>query len=113
MLPVFAVATVAVAIYAFVSLLLRVRRNALAKAQAFRRYAAWVITPVIVYALLFGALLALDRLTGIGLLSELLARSFVVAAAFGILVWLVSAMIFGATLLVLKSRGPASAPQTR
>ena len=101
-LPLFEIAMVVVPIYAFVSGLKRVKRNALTKTQAFRRYAAWVISPVIVYTLFVGALLGLDELTGIGLLSEVLARTFFIAGGLGIVVWLVSITVFGTTLLVVK-----------
>ena len=98
-------------IYAFISLFLKAKHSILKKLQAVRYYAGIVIIPIILYALFFFALIGIEELSQIQLVTEGLARTFVVVIGMGLIIWFVSLIAFSVTLVFLQSQ--TSPPNTR
>ena len=98
-------AMLVVPIYAFITFLLRVKRGVEEKPRAIRTYAAIVFIPIILYCLLFLGLVGLENLAQIDLLTEGLARNFVLVIGIGLIIWLLSLFVFILTLAFLRKPG--------
>ena len=102
--PVFEVVMLVLPVYAFITFYRRVKRGVLKKLRALWRYASLVITPIILYVLFIFALVGLEELTHIGVITEGLARSFFILVGLGFTIWLVSILVFGVALVFIKSQ---------
>ena len=98
-------------VYAFIALLRRVKRGMLAKVRAFWYYAGLVVAPVIFYVLFFLALAGIWEIARISLITEGLGRSFLPVTGLGLMIWLVSSIIFGVALAFIKSTAAAPTPR--
>ena len=107
--PVYEILMLSLPVYGFIVLRRRVKHNALAKVRAFLYYTGLSISPVVIYILFFLGLVGLEEVTGTAILTEGLARSVLISIGFGMVVWLVSLIIFGITLTFISSS--ASSPQ--
>ncbi|MGB5895357.1 MAG: hypothetical protein WBG58_14365 [Ignavibacteriaceae bacterium] len=96
---------IVVPIYTFITLLLRVKRGVEEKPRAIRYYAGVVISPIIFYGLFFFGLVGLKEFTQIDLVTEGLARSFIIVIGIGLIIWLVSLIIFSITIAFLRRPG--------
>jgi len=94
-----------VPIYTFITLLLRVKRGVDEKPRAIRFYAGIVISPIILYGLFFFGLIVIEELAKIDLVTEGLARSFFIVIGIGLIIWLVSLIVFSLTLKFLRKLG--------
>ena len=94
-----------VPIYTFITLLLRVKRGVEEKPRAFRFYAGIVISPIILYSVFFFGLIVIEELAQIDLVTEGLARSFFIVIGIGLIIWLVSLIVFSLTLKFLRKLG--------
>ncbi|MGB5850176.1 MAG: hypothetical protein WBH40_16935 [Ignavibacteriaceae bacterium] len=75
------------------------------KFRAIRYFAGIVIIPVILYGLFFFVLVSLEEVAQIDLVTEGLARSFLSVIGIGLIIWLVSLIIFGVTLKIFRKPG--------
>ena len=107
--PIYEILMLSLPVYGFIVLRRRVKHNALAKVRAFLYYTGLSISPVVIYILFFLGLVGLEEVTGTAILTEGLARSVLISIGFGMVVWLVSLIIFGITLTFISSS--ASSPQ--
>jgi hypothetical protein len=101
-IPVFEIVMLVLPVYAFIVLYKKTRKGVLNKAGALWRYAVWLISPVIVYAVLFFGLVGIEEAFDLSVISEGLARSFLILASIGIVIWLVTTLIFAATVCFIK-----------
>ena len=102
--PVFEVVMLVLPVYAFITFYRRVKRGVLKKSRALWRYASLVITPIILNVLFFFALVGFEELTHIGVITEGLARSFLILVGLGLTIWLVSILVFVVALVFIKSQ---------
>lgn len=106
-LQLYGTAMVILPVVAFVSLRKRIRCGGLSKRGAMVRYAAMVVAPIVGYAVAFGLALGAEAVFPLSLLSEEMARSFVLALVLGVLVWLLAMAVFSLGLLFVRtSHGP-------
>jgi hypothetical protein len=92
-------------IYAFITFFFRVKRGVEEKSRAIRYYAGIVISPVILYCLFFWGIVILEEVGQIDLVTEGLAKSFFVVIGIGLIIWLVSLVVFILTLTFLRKAG--------
>lgn len=104
--PVFEMVMLVFPCFAFVVFYRRVQRGVLKKSGALWRYAAWVVAPVIGYALFFFTLVGIEEVTRMSVLTEGLARSFLLLVGMGVAIWLISTLAFVITLLFVKNKLP-------
>lgn len=106
-LQLYGTAMVILPVIAFVSLRKSVRNGGLSKRGALVRYAGMVVAPIAGYAVIVGLLFAAEAAFRLSLLSEEIARSFVLAIVLGVLVWVLAMAIFSLGLLFVRtSHGP-------
>ena len=106
--PVFEVVMLALPVYAFITLYRRVKGGVLKKSRAMWRYASIVIAPIILYVLFFFALVGFEALSHINIITEGLARTIIILIGLGLTIWLVSIIVFGVTLVFIKSQPSSS-----
>ena len=106
--PVYEVFMLVVPVYGFIAFRRRVKQKVLTKARAFLYYTGLVISPVAIYTVLFLGLIGIEEVTKVAIITEGLARSVFILVGFGLVVWLVSMIIFGMTLTFIHSS--ASSP---
>ena len=106
--PVFEVVMLALPVYAFITLYRRVKGGVLKKSRAMWRYASIVIAPIILYVLFFFALVGFEALSHINVITEGLARTILILIGLGLAIWLVSIIVFGVTLVFIKSQPSSS-----
>ena len=106
--PIFEVVMLALPVYGFITFYKRIKRGVLKKSRAFQRYAFLVISPIILYALLFFAMVGFEELTHIDVITEGLARSFLILVGLGLTTWLASILVFAVVLAFIKTP-PSSA----
>ena len=106
--PVYEILMLAVPVYGFIVLRRRVKYRGLAKMRAFLYYTGLVISPVAIYTLFFLCLVGFEEVTGTSIITEGLARGVLISVGMGLVVWLVSLIIFGITLTFIRSS--ASSP---
>lgn len=102
-IPLYELAMLVVPIYGFVALRRRVKRRTLAKLRAFSYYTGLVAAPIALYILFFFSLVAIDNVTQVGVISEGLARTLFLMVGFGLLIWLVSSILFGIVLAFTRN----------
>lgn len=110
--PVFEVVMLALPVYAFITLYRRVKGGVLKKSRAMWRYASIVIAPIILYVLFFFALVGFEALSHINVITEGLARTILILIGLGLTIWLVSIIVFGVTLVFIKSQPSSSSKIT-
>ena len=102
-LQLYGLAMVILPVYAFVSLRKKLRHQHLGKPAALLRYVGLVVAPIVGYACIFALAVGIDELTPYSIVSEEIARSFVLAVVLGALVWLLGTAIFATGLLFMPS----------
>lgn len=102
-LQLYGTAMVILPVVAFVSLRKRIRDGGLSKRGALVRYAAMVVAPIAGYAAAFGLALGGEAIFSLSVVSEELARSFVLAVVLGMLVWLLAIAVFSLGLLFVRT----------
>lgn len=108
--PVYEVAMLVVAGYFFITLLRRVKHQGLTKTRALWYYLGWVMSPVVLYALFFLGLVGMEEVARRPLISEGLARSFLMLIGLGLLIWLLSSISFGIALLCIRASAASPNP---
>jgi hypothetical protein len=101
-IPIYGVVVLLTPIIGFIIFQRRIKRRASTKPRAYAGYLAVVIMPPMLYALFFLILVGLEDLFDAALISETLARSVLVLTALGLAIWLVSAIIFGLTVMFIR-----------
>lgn len=109
-LAVYWLAMLVLPIYAFIIFRRRVKRGMLTKIRAFWYYVGLVVAPVISYILFFLGLIGIEEVTHFGLTSEGLGRSFLLVVGLGVIVWLVSSVVFGVVMAFTKSTTSPNPP---
>jgi len=102
-LQLYGLAMVILPVYAFVSLRKKLRHQHLGKPAALLRYVGLVVAPIAGYACVFAVALGVEELTSYSMVSEEIARSFVLAVVLGALICLLGTTIFALSLLFLQS----------
>lgn len=102
-LQLYGAAMVILPVITFVSLRKRIRYGGLSKRGALVRYAGMVVAPIAGYAAAFGLALGAEAVFSLSLVSEELARSFVLAVVLGVLVWLLAMAVFSLGLLFVRT----------
>ena len=97
--------TVGACVYMFRSLRRRVKQHQCSKPKAVLWYAGASFMPLILFLLLFLAIVGLEELTGAAWISELFARSLVSVGGIAIGLALMANLAFVVTLSMTKS-GP-------
>ena len=92
-----------VPVYGFIVFRRRVKHKVLTKARAFVYYTGLVIAPVVMYTILFLGLVGLEEAAKTAIITEELARSALILIGLGLVVWLVSLIIFGMALPFISS----------
>jgi multidrug efflux pump subunit AcrB len=101
-LQLYGLAMVVLPVYAFVSLRKKIRHEGMPKRSALIRYAGIVFTPILGYAVAFGLALGVEAVSPFSLISEEVARSFVLAVVLGVLIWLLAITIFVSGLILIR-----------
>ena len=101
--PVYEILMVLVPVYGFIVFRRRVKHKVLSKARAFLYYTGLVISPVATYAVFFLCLVGIEEVARTAIITEGLARSVLILTGFGLIVWLVSLIIFGLALMFISS----------
>lgn len=102
--PIYNLLILLMPIFSFIAFWRRIKQKALTKARGFLYYSLLVISPVVTYTVFFFGLVGLEKMTNTALLSEGLARSFLIMVGFGLIVWLVSLAIFGIALALISNQ---------
>ena len=108
--PVFEIVMIVLPVYAFITFRRRIKRGVLEKSRALWRYASLVITPVILYVLFFFALVGFEELTHISVITEGIARTFLILVGLGLTIWIVSILAFGVALVFVKNQPSSPEP---
>jgi hypothetical protein len=93
-MPGFALLMLVVPVWRFAVYRRRIRRGGLGRGRAVAYFAVSALVPVLLYLVMLLALVGLEELAGLALVTEGLARSAVILVGFGLLVWLVSIAAF-------------------
>ena len=104
-LQLYGLAVVVLPVYGFVSLRKRVRYEHLSRGSALLRYAGLLLVPLAVYAVVFALALGVESLSRFNPVSEEIARSFPLAIALGLAVWLLATVIFSLALCFVRVSG--------
>ena len=96
-------------VYGFVSLRKRIRHGGLSKKRATLRYAGMVFAPLLAYTAILLLAIGVETISGVNLASEEIARSFPLAIALGLAVWLLSVIVFATGLYFVRD-GTATMP---
>ena len=110
-LQLYQLAMVVLPVYGFVSLRKRIRYGGLSRKRAALRYAGMVFAPMLAYAAVFLLSIGVESVLDVNLASEEIARSFPLAIALGLVVWLVSVMVFAVGMCFLRGAADAVAPK--
>jgi uncharacterized membrane protein (DUF485 family) len=110
-LQLYQLAMVVLPVYGFVSLRKRIRYGGLSKKRAALRYAGMVFAPMLAYAAVFLLAIGVETILDANLASEEIARSFPLAIALGLVVWLVSVMVFAVGMCFVRGAADAVAPK--
>lgn len=95
--------TLVACVYMFRNLCRRVKRERCSKARAVLWYLGASLLPLILFLLLFLAIVGLEQLTGKAWVSEPLARSLIPGGAIAAGLALVSNLAFVVTLAIMKT----------
>ena len=104
-------AMVVLPVYGFVSLRKRIRFGGLSKKRAALRYAGMVFAPMLAYVAVFLLAIGVEMVVDVNLVTEEIARSAPLAIALGLVVWLVSNMVFAVGLVFVTSAASAMPPK--
>ena len=107
-LQLYQLAMMVLPVYGYVSLRKEVRRREILKRKALLRYASMVFLPMPAYVAAYFLAIGVESATNWNLVSEEMARSFPLAIALGLMVWLLSVMIFSVAMCFV--RGATMAP---
>ena len=110
-LQLYQLAMVVLPVYGFVSLRKRIRYGGLSKKRAALRYAGMVFAPMLAYAAVFLLAIGVETLVDVNLASEESARSFPLAIALGMMVWLVSVTVFAVGMYFVRGAADAMPPK--
>ena len=102
-IPVYEVLMLLVPVCGFIVFRRRVKHKVLTKARAFLYYTGLVISPVAIYTIFFLGLVGLEEVSQAAIITEELARSSLILIGLGLVVWLVSLIIFGMALTFISS----------
>lgn len=102
-LQLYGLAMVIFPVYAFVSLRKKLRHRLLSKPAALLRYVVLVLAPIVGYACVFALAIGIEELTPYSMVSEEIARSFVLAVVLGMLILLLGTTIFALSLFFLQT----------
>ena len=105
--PIYEFAALSLPVYAFVRFFRRVKRGVLSKLSALWRFAVLALSPVLAYCLFFAALVSIEAIPNVSVITEGLARSFLLLVGLGVAYWLVALFLFGIGLLFIRSRPDA------
>ena len=89
-------------VYAFMSLRKRLRHEQMTRLAALRRYAGWVIAPVVVCACMLGLALGIEALTPYDVVSDAILQSYVLAMVLGVLIVLLGTVVFALSMLFVQ-----------
>ncbi len=103
-------AMVVLPVYGFVSLRKRIRSGELSRSRAALRYSGIVFAPMLAYTALFLLAIGVESVMGATLASEEITRSFPLAIALGLAVWLLSVMVFAVGLYFVRAATGAVPP---
>lgn len=84
--------------------LVRVRRGAVGKLKAAALFFAYSLIPVVLYVLLFFALVGIEEVTGLSLVKEEEARGLVIVAGIGLGEVLLLTVLFAIAMVFVKAR---------
>ena len=98
-------------VYGFVSLRKRIRYGGLSKKRAALHYVGMVFAPMLAYAAAFLVAIGVEAVLDVNLASEEIARSFPLAIALGLVVWLVSVMVFAVGMVFVTRAADAVPPK--
>jgi hypothetical protein len=110
-LQLYQLAMVVLPVYGFVSLRKRIRFGGLSKKRAALRYAAMLFAPMLAYAAVFLLALGVETVVDVNLVTEEVARSAPLAIALGLVVWLVSILVFAVGMVFVSSAAHAVPPK--
>jgi hypothetical protein len=110
-LQLYQLAMVVLPVYGFVSLRKRIRYGGLSRKRAALRYAGMVFAPMLAYAAVFLLSIGVETVLDVNLASEEIARSFPLAIALGLVVWLLSVMVFAVGMYFVRGAADAVAPK--
>ena len=97
-------------VYGFVSLRKRIRFGGLSKKRAALCYAGMMFSPMLAYAAVFLLAVGVETVVDVNLVTEEIARSAPLAIALGLVVWLVSVMVFAVGMVFVSSAADAVPP---
>ena len=110
-LQLYQLAMVVLPVYGFVSLRKRIRYGGLSKKRAALRYAGMMFAPMLAYAAVFLLAIGVETLVDVNVVSEEIARSAALAIALGLVVWLVSVMVFAVGMIFVSSDADLAPPK--
>jgi hypothetical protein len=102
--PIYEFTALMLPVYAFVRFSRRVKHGILNKPSALLRFATLALSPLLAYCLFFAALVAIETVSNVSVITEGLARSFLLLVGLGLAFWLVALFLFGIGLLFIRSR---------
>jgi hypothetical protein len=102
-LQLYQLAMVVLPVYGFVSLRKQIRRGELSRKRAALRYAAMIFAPMPAFAAVYMLAVGAESVLAVNLISEEIARTFPLAIALGLSVWLLSVVVFVIGLYFVKS----------
>jgi uncharacterized membrane protein (DUF485 family) len=109
-LQLYQLAMLVLPVYGYVSLRKRIRYGELSKKRAALRYAGMVFAPMLAYAAVFLLAIGVETVLDVNLAREEIARSFSLAIALGLVVWLVSVTVFAVGMYFVKSAADGVPP---
>lgn len=102
-IPIYELSILLVTIFGFIVFQRRVKQRELTKTRGFLYYSGLTISPVVIYIVFFFVLVGLEEVINTAILPEGLGRSFLILIGFGIIIWLISLIIFGVVLAFVSS----------
>jgi len=100
--PVYGVLVILVPVYGFIVLRRSIKKKLTTKTRAFWYYTGLVISPLIIYTLFFFGLVGFEEISKQSIITEGMARSFIIVIGSGIVIWVVSLITFGIALIFIS-----------
>lgn len=110
-LQLYQLAMVVLPVYGFVSLRKHIRYGGLSKKRALLRYAAMVFAPILAYTAVYFLAIGVETMLEVNLAPEEIARSFPLAIVLGLVVWLLSVIVFAAGMYFVRSTAAPIQPK--
>jgi len=104
--PIYEFSALMLPMYAFVRFSRRVKRGVLNKPSALWRFVVLALSPTLAYGLFFAALVAIETIPNVSVITEGMARSFLLLVGLGLAFWL-ALFLFGIWLLFIRIRPEA------